>query len=178
MPESGPPGTDIGGRVAPSARIRPAGEADWARIWPLWHAVVAAGDTYAYPPDAGSEEARGLWLPGPPAETWLCLVGEQVAGTYLLSPNKPGPASHLANAGFMVDPAVRGRGIGRQLAAHCFDRARELGYRGMVFNAVVSTNPAVRLWQSLGFAEVGRVPGAFRLPDASFADLLIMYRDL
>ena len=106
------------------------------------------------------------------------LVGEQVAGTYLLSPNKPGPASHLANAGFMVDPAVRGRGIGRQLAAHCFDRARELGYRGMVFNAVVSTNPAVRLWQSLGFAEVGRVPGAFRLPDASFADLLIMYRDL
>jgi ribosomal protein S18 acetylase RimI-like enzyme len=56
---------------------------------------------------------------------------------------------------------------------------RDQGYRGIQFNAVVSTNTAaVRLWRSLGFEVVGTVPGAFRLPDATYADLHVMYLDL
>lgn len=178
MPNSGRPGTHLFGRVASGLRFAPAEAADWPRIWPLWHAVVAAGDTYAYEPDTPADAAAAIWLPGPPAETWTAELDGKLAGTYLLSPNRPGPGAHLANAGFMVDPASRGRGVGRAMAEHCLDRAGELGYAGMVFNAVVSTNPAAGLWRSLGFAEVGRVPGGFRLPDGSLADLLIMYRNL
>ena len=37
--------------------------------------------------------------------------------------------------------------------------ARSRGYRAMQFNFVVSTNErAVRLWKSLGFEIVGRLP--------------------
>ena len=55
--------------------------------------------------------------------------------------------------------------------------ARSRGYRAMQFNFVVSTNEcAVRLWQSLGFQIVGRLPGAFRHPTDGFVDALVMYQ--
>lgn len=49
----------------------------------------------------------------------------------------------------------------------------------MQFNFVVSTNDrAVRLWQSLGFETVGRLPGAFRHPSAGYVDAFVMYQQL
>ena len=49
----------------------------------------------------------------------------------------------------------------------------------MQFNFVVSTNTrAVALWQRLGFAVVGRLPGAFRHPIHGFVDALVMHRTL
>jgi GNAT superfamily N-acetyltransferase len=160
------------------AQVRLAGDEDWPALWPVWHATVAGGDTYTYPPGTTYDDARRIWVPGAPAETWLAHDGEEVLGTYLLRPNFPGQGAHVANAGFMVAEAARGRGVGRLLAEHCLARARELGYAGMAFNAVVDGNPARRLWESLGFAEVGRVPGGFRHPRDGLVDLVVMYRDL
>jgi ribosomal protein S18 acetylase RimI-like enzyme len=49
----------------------------------------------------------------------------------------------------------------------------------MQFNFVVSTNDrAVRLWTSLGFNTVGRLPGAFLHPSLGYVDALVMYRAL
>jgi ribosomal protein S18 acetylase RimI-like enzyme len=77
----------------------------------------------------------------------------------------------------MVDPAAAGRGVGRALADAVLARARTDGYRAMQFNAVVETNARARaLWESLGFAVVGRVPGAFRHATRGDVDLLIMHR--
>jgi ribosomal protein S18 acetylase RimI-like enzyme len=47
----------------------------------------------------------------------------------------------------------------------------------MQFNFVVSTNDrAVRLWHSLGFETVGRLPAAFHHPARGFVDALVMYK--
>jgi ribosomal protein S18 acetylase RimI-like enzyme len=169
-------------RMTSEVRIRRATGADWPALWPLWHEVVAAGDTYTYARDTPSDEARGLWLPPAPAETWLAEDGAGaggVLGTYLLKPNQPGAGSHVANAGFMVSGAARGRGLGRRLAEHCLDRAREAGYRAMQFNAVVATNTgAIALWRALGFEVVGTVPGAFGHPEYGYVDLKVMHRAL
>jgi ribosomal protein S18 acetylase RimI-like enzyme len=44
---------------------------------------------------------------------------------------------------------------------------------------VVSTNErAVRLWESLGFETVGRLPGAFAHPRFGYVDALVMFREL
>jgi GNAT superfamily N-acetyltransferase len=159
--------------------IRRAARQDWDAIWPVWHDVVRTADTYTYDPATTSEQARELWLPPEPAETWIAEAGDAVSGTYLLKPNQGGNGAHVANAGFMVSSAARGQGLGRALAEHCLRRAGEAGYRAMQFNAVVATNaPAIALWRSLGFAIVGTVPGAFRHPQHGYVDLLIMHRFL
>ncbi|MGW8949718.1 N-acetyltransferase family protein [Streptomyces sp. NPDC055709] len=158
--------------------IRDATADDWDRIWPFWHRIVSAGDTYAWDPDTTESAARALWMaPGHRVFVVEDEDGALVATAYV-KPNYGGPAAGIANAGFMVDPDRTGLGIGRRLAEHVLDRARQDGYTGMVFNAVVDTNPALKLWESLGFRTLGTVPGAFRHPQHGPVGLRIMYREL
>jgi L-amino acid N-acyltransferase YncA len=157
--------------------FRPATGQDWPQIWPIWHEVVAAGDTFAYDPATTSDQARAGWLAPAPAQTWLAADGGRVVGVYHLGPNHGGPGAHIANASYMVDAAIRGRGIGRALVEHSLRRARRAGYLGMVFNAVAATNAyAIKLYQDLGFDTIGVVPQGFRHPSEGLVDLLVMYR--
>jgi ribosomal protein S18 acetylase RimI-like enzyme len=49
----------------------------------------------------------------------------------------------------------------------------------MQFNFVIASNaPAVRLWTSLGFETLCRVPEAFAHPALGYVDALVMYRRL
>lgn len=160
-------------------QIREATADDWPSIHPFFAAIVEAGETYAYPEGLSSREARALWMQPPPGRTVVAVDGAAIVGSAHMGPNRPGRGSHVATASFMVDPAARGRGVGRALGEHVLVWARESGYRGIQFNAVVETNTAaVRLWQSLGFVIVGTVPGAFRRTDGSFVGLHVMYLDL
>ncbi|EGX56948.1 acetyltransferase [Streptomyces zinciresistens K42] len=158
--------------------IREAVAADWPRIWPFWHRVVAAGETYTWDPGTTEPDARALWT-GPGKRVFAVEddSGALVASAYLTA-NYGGPASRVANAGFMVDPDHGGRGIGRALAEHVLAAAAADGYRAMVFNAVVATNPAVRLWTSLGFTVLGTVPDAFAHPRHGPVGLHVMHRAL
>ena len=155
---------------------------DWPLIWPFWHEIVAAGETYAWDRDTGEQAARALWTGRGSAAHRVFAVREEAGGVPVASaylrPNYGGPAARVANAGFMVDPAHAGRGIGRGLAEHVLARAREEGYRAMVFNAVVATNPALHLWRSLGFSVAGTLPDAFDHPVHGPVDLLVLHRRL
>ena len=159
--------------------IREAVDGDWPQIYPIFAAIVAEGRTYAYPAGLSSDGARALWLLAPPGRTVVAGADDVVVGTATMGPNRPGRGAHIATASFMVDPAARGRGVGRALAGHMLDWARDEGYRGVQFNAVVETNhAAVRLWKSLGFEIVGTVPGAFDHPDEGYVGLHVMFRRL
>ena len=148
---------------ASHAAIRPASDEDWPRIWPFFDATVRAGETYAFPDDLTPATARPWWMEHPPGLTVVLEEGGEVLGSAKMGPNRPGRGDHVGTASFMVAPAARGRGVGRRLAEHVVQWHRDQGYAGIQFNAVVETNTsAVRLWQSLGFAIVGTVPGAFR----------------
>ncbi len=57
--------------------------------------------------------------------------------------------------------------------------ARSLGYQAVIFNLVFETNiPSIKLWESLKFQTIGRIPAAVELEDDSYIDALIMYREL
>jgi GNAT superfamily N-acetyltransferase len=162
-----------------SITIRAASAADWPALWAIVEPVVREGETYTYPTDVTSEQARGLWLAQEPGETVLAEADGVVLGTARLGPNKPGHGDHVGTAGFMVAPQARGRGVARTLAAHAIEWHRERGYRGIQFNAVVASNvAAVHLWQSLGWRIVGTVPDAFRSPRNGYVGLHVMYLDL
>lgn len=165
----------------PTLSFRPAERDDWDRIWPIFSAVVATGDTYAYPPDMGSEAAEAAWMPDTSVgrTTYVAELDGAIVATAYVKPNAPGLGSHVANAGWMVAPDAAGHGIGRRFGTWVIDRAGERGFTHMQFNAVVASNErAVALWQSLGFAIVGTVPEAFDHAMLGLTDVHIMSKRL
>ena len=159
-------------------KIRAAIEADRDAIWNIFHAIVASGDTYAFDPKMSREQALAYWFRAD-THTYVAEEDGSVVGTYILRPNQSGPGSHIANAAFMVARDAEGAGVGRRMAEHCLSEARRMGFRGMQFNFVVSTNTrAIHLWNQLGFKIVGTLPGAFRHPEKGYVDVYAMYRSL
>jgi L-amino acid N-acyltransferase YncA len=159
--------------------IRAATDADWPGIWSFLGPVLAAGETYTYPRDISQAQARSEWLPSARWPVVVATEDERVLGVGKYGPNQPGAGSHVANASFVVDPALGGRGVGRALAVHVLAAARADGFRAMQFNAVVETNAAaVALWESLGFRTLAVVPEAFAHPTAGLVGLRIMHRFL
>lgn len=158
-------------------RIREATEADWPGIWPFWKAIVEDGETYSYPPETTSEQARALWMePAPVRVVVAADASGRLLGSARMGPNRPGRGSHIGTASFMVDPAAQGHGVGRALAEDMIAWHRARGYGGIQFNAVVETNvAAVHLWRDLGFEIIGTVPRAFDSRRHGRVGLHVMY---
>lgn len=158
--------------------IRPALTGDHDDIWSILKPVYRAGETYCIARDITRADALADWFAAP-FTVFVAKLGDQVVGTSHVGPNRPGPASHVANASFATAPAARGQGIARALAEHAKDWARDQGFRAMQFNFVVSTNhDAIHLWQKSGFEIVGRLPAAFDHPAHGYVDALVMFTDL
>ena len=158
--------------------IRPFRDEDWPGVWALLRATFAAGDTYTFPPDSTEADIREAWVETPLA-TFVAHEGETLLGTYFIKPNQPGLGSHVCNCGYVVAPESRGRGVATAMCEHSQQFARERGFRAMQFNFVVATNiRAVELWERLGFAVVGRLPGAFHHRTQGYVDALVMYKSL
>jgi len=158
--------------------IRPAGAEDAAAIWSIIEPIIRAGETYTLDPGMSEADALAYWL-GADKETFVAEEGGAVLGTYYMRPNQAGGGAHVCNCGYMTAAAATGRGIGRLMCEHSLNHARARGYRAMQFNFVVSTNErAVRLWESLGFKTVGRLPLAFKHPARGYVDALVMFQPL
>jgi len=172
--------------------IRLATPRDAAAIWSIIGPVIRAGGTLkragrpgdiraleALDRDMSEAEAIAYWL-GKNRETFIAEdESGEILGTYYLKANQAGGGRHIANCGYMTSAAATGRGVARAMCAHSLEAARERGFKGMQFNFVVSTNDrAVKLWESMGFAVVGRLPGAFEHPRLGFVDALVMFREL
>ncbi|MGD0852546.1 MAG: GNAT family N-acetyltransferase [Acidimicrobiales bacterium] len=156
--------------------VRPIADGDWDAVYEIFTAVVAEGETYAYPEDLTSEGARSLWVEGPPVETVVARRDDVILGTARFGPNRPARGAHVATASFMVAREARGSGVGRAMCEYVIARAREQGYAGMQFNAVVSTNVhAIDLYKRLGFVTIGTIPGAFDSATQGRVGLDVMY---
>ena len=94
-----------------------------------WPETPSAG-----PRDISEDQAQAAWrLPPPNVTLVLRDQAGPLVGTATLHPNHDGPAAHVANATFAVDPQCRGRAVGRRLAEDTLARARAEGYRAMQF---------------------------------------------
>jgi L-amino acid N-acyltransferase YncA len=166
---------------APSLRlmqIRKARASDGPAILEIILPVIREGATYTLDTDMGEAEALAYWL-APEKETFVAEEDGVIVGTYFIRPNQAGGGRHVCNCGYMTRTTAVGRGVARTMCQHSLAHARERGYRAMQFNFVVSTNErAARLWQSLGFEVVGRLPRAFRHPVHGYVDALVMYQHL
>ena len=158
--------------------IHLATELDRDAIWAILEPMIRLGETYALPLDMNKQQALEYWFAAD-KETFVWKENDAVLGTYFLKANQQGGGAHVANCGYVTAPAAQGRGIARQMCLHSMERARERGFRAMQFNLVVSTNErAIKLWTSLGFEIVGRLPLAFAHPTLGLVDALVMYRQI
>ena len=156
--------------------IKEASIQDFDLIWPIFHEVAKAGETYAFRTDTSKEEALNIWV-NTPRKTYIALDDGEVVGTYYLKTNHPGPGDHVCNCGYMVAASASGKGVATAMCEHSQTMAKELGYKAMQFNFVASTNEgAIRLWHKLGYDTVGKLPNAFNHPAKGFVDALVMYK--
>jgi ribosomal protein S18 acetylase RimI-like enzyme len=158
--------------------VRRAEAADRPALWRVLAPMIRASETYALPRDIGEEAALGYWL-SPGHEVFVAEAAGEIVGTYYLRANQAGGGAHVANCGYVTAASSAGRGVATAMCQHSLERARARGFRAMQFNFVLASNErAVRLWEKLGFAVVGRLPEAFAHPRLGFVDALVMYRKL
>ncbi|KAL5611839.1 uncharacterized protein BROUX77_001995 [Berkeleyomyces rouxiae] len=82
-------------------------------------------------------------------------------GSFYIKPNYPGHSNHICNGAFLVNTQIRNQGVGKLLGQAFLKWAPLLGYTNSVFNLVYESNRAsCRLWESLGFKRLGRIPRA------------------
>ncbi|MGB8179908.1 MAG: GNAT family N-acetyltransferase [Acidimicrobiales bacterium] len=156
--------------------IREARDDDWPSIFPIFSAIVAAGESYTYPPNLSLDDAKAQWMEGAPSRVVVAVDEGRIVGSAKSGPNHPGRGAHVATASFMVDPNAQGQGVGRALGLEVIEWARAEGFSAMQFNAVVETNvSAVQLWRSLGFDVLTTVPEAFDSAEHGLVGLHIMY---
>ncbi|PHN03219.1 GNAT family N-acetyltransferase [Flavilitoribacter nigricans] len=161
-----------------SLQIRPATTADLEAVWHLWKTIMDQKVYFPYDDTYTREQIEESWINLSNA-IFVAETETEIVGAYILKPNQPGYGKHIANAAYMVDTRARGQGIGDQLCAHSVAAARTLGYRGMQFNLVVSTNKAaIRTWQANGFSIIGTVPGGFYQEGLGYVDAHIFFMDL
>jgi GNAT superfamily N-acetyltransferase len=150
-----------GGRV----RMGVLDSAGCSELFELFARVVADGEGYPHLPPLTRADFEDTWVRPVSAVVGARAEGT-LAGAYYLKPNFPGRGAHIANAGYVVSRPHRGRGIGRLLVEDSVRRAPTLGFDAIQFNLVFADNPACRLYEGLGWTEIGRIPRAIGTTDA------------
>jgi ribosomal protein S18 acetylase RimI-like enzyme len=154
-----------GAQSLTDVEIAPFDPGDEDQLLRAFAAVVEEGTGYPQAPPISREEFRDVWFEST-VSVQVARVGGGLAGAYYLKPNFPGRAAHIANAGYIVVPEMRGEGIGEELVRHSLGEARRCGFDALMFNLVFVSNPAGRLYERLGFRQIGLIPNAVEGEDA------------
>lgn len=158
--------------------IRAMTSEDFERFWGTFSQIVQAQETYALDAEVSYQHAFELWC-ARPLKTFIFESQGDVRGSYYLKANGEGPSGHICNCGYMVKAAFQGQGIAKRLCEHSQAIAKELGFKAMQFNSVVSSNmAAVHLWKTLGYQIIGTIPKGYQHRQLGYVDCYVMHKFL
>lgn len=142
----------------------------------IWNQVVEEGKAFPQMDKLSGESANELFEQQSYTGLAYDESGDGIVGLYILHPNNVGRCGHICNASYAVRDDMRGRRIGERLVRHCMQKAKELGFSILQFNAVVASNtPALHLYEKLGFVRLGTIPGGFLMKDGHYEDIIVHY---
>lgn len=157
--------------------VRPIQPEDLTAAAAIWNQVVEDG--VAFPQMETLDRAAAEAFFGHQDLTAVAELNGVICGLYILHPNNVGRCGHICNASYAVERTFRGKGVGRALVSDCLKQAPKYNYRVLQFNAVVATNTtARRLYEQLGFHQLGTIPGGFLMPDGHYEDICPYYHEL
>jgi GNAT superfamily N-acetyltransferase len=88
------------------------------------------------------------------------LAGERVLGSIALDAGEPDARGFAHLRWFILDPALRGRGLGRRWLEEAVAQARGAGLPGMYLWTLEGLEGAARLYAGAGFVLAERLPAA------------------
>lgn len=159
--------------------IRAYDKNDVAEVIYIWNDVVQDG--IAFPQMDLLTENNGDEFFSQQSFTGIAYDAnkKEIVGLYILHPNNIGRCGHICNASYAVKKGMRGYRIGEKLVIHSMNKAKELGFKILQFNAVVKSNEhALRLYEKLGFIRLGIIPKGFLMKDGTYEDIIPHYRVL
>ena len=152
--------------------VRAWREEDLPAMTAIWNEVVEEGLAFPQEDCLSPEEARAFFAAQSRSAVAERVGDGAILGLYILHPNNVGRCGHICNASYAVSSRSRGLHIGEKLVRDCIAAAPAFGFRVLQFNAVVASNlRARRLYEKLGFTQLGVIPGGFRSKDGHYEDI-------
>src|SRR4029450_1936881 len=160
--------------AAPDIRVRDAAAGDLAAITPIYNAAIMPRTVTGQLEPVTVEDCR-VWLQsGFPL--WVAEIRGRVAGWLSCKPFLPRCAYRgTVEVSVYVDENFRRRGVARRLLEHATPRGSQLGISAMVGLIFSGNATSIRLFERLGFARWGTLPGVASV-DRIERDLIIMGR--
>ena len=119
----------------------------------IWNEVVDQGKAFPQLEDLGVEDGEAFFKEQ--SYTGIAVnENDEIVGLYILHPNNIGRCGHICNASYAVKSTVRGQGV------------------------VKSNTTALKLYQKLGFTQLGTIPGGFLNKDGVYEDIIVHYKEL
>ena len=136
-------------------------------------ARVPESDHNSFAEDILSPGVVQGWLGDRRARRAVAVEGEDAVGYVALLP-LVGWSSHVGSLRVVVDPAVRGRGVGRALARHGLVVGLELGLTKIVVEVVVDAVPAIGMFEALGVEPEALLRDHVRDKTGELRDLVVL----
>ena len=151
--------------------IRQLQSADRAALGRFLERVPAADRTF-FKEDVDDPAVVDAWaLPGPARA--VAVEDGEIVGSLAVVPLH-GWSSHVGEVRLIVDPAHRGRGIGRALARRAVIEAMELELGRMVVEVIADQEPTVAMFRSLGFEPEALLTDHVRDQRGELRDLMLL----
>jgi ribosomal protein S18 acetylase RimI-like enzyme len=124
-----------------------------ARLYPAEHGVDARFVEHVA---ARVEEAKAAGFPGPRERAWLVDSDGELSGSLVLTDEGDSTAWLRW---VLIEPALRGRGIGRRMVTESVEHARTAGFRLLHLETFSDLRVAAALYRDAGFRLVKEETG-------------------
>jgi ribosomal protein S18 acetylase RimI-like enzyme len=155
--------------------FRPIAAADEPALQRFFARIPEADRTFLKE-DVDDPAIVTAWARPGSARTIAFEAGE-VVGSVAVVPLH-GWSSHVGEVRLVVDPAARGRGLGRELARHAVHDAVELGLAKLVVEVIADQTELIAMFVALGFDAEALLADHVRDRNGQIRDLLVLANDV
>jgi L-amino acid N-acyltransferase YncA len=141
-------------------------------------ARIPPGESAFFKEDITSPAIVEQWVADPHgALRFVAAQDGEVHGYSAVIPGV-GWSSHVADVRLVVEPSHRRAGVGRALARRALVAALEAGHRKLVVEVVADQEPAIQLFNDLGFTPEAVLADQVQDRNGEFHDLMVLGHDV